>query len=385
MSRSQSEERVSLTVKAADRITEIFLIDSEFQRVDSGIGKLETELIPGIYKARFRAGQTQMDQFIEVEAGSGSKTFTGPPVEFATSAPLPQTSSNRQVHQDAAQERSQTVNLIKGIGSELYLFISSLSDEPSQPWLGVSLHDTKGNLIARAEEGECDTNKGFCALNIEVDPGTYRLRVEEEPGEIYEMFVVTVAGWQTQVFALEEDAWLPGIDASRAALTTASIFMAQEGKGFEPTNPVTRQTELIRLGLLNGRHLLSQDTAMLLLKEQELNPMLIILASHLLMQQNSTDYPLVNNILEDLKEPLLFHPDIQALLLHKKTIDSKFILGFPSPPMLSSSWQCIVQATNLGRAVMPQCSLSEQVAGGILNTSLWLIHRLPGQDKQFCY
>ena len=384
MSESQSEERISLIIKAADSITEIFLVDNNFQRVDSGIGQLETVVIPGIYKARFRAGQHQVDQFIAVEAGAVSKTVSGPPVEFATSAPLPQTSSNRQVHQDAAQEYSQTINLIKGNGSELYLFIRSLADEPSRPWLGVSLHDTKGNLLARAVEGTCDAQNGFCALNIEVNPGTYRLRVEEEPGEIYEMFVVTAAGWQTQVFALAEDAWLPGIDACRAALPTASVFMAEAGKGFDPSNPVNRQTDLIRQGLLNGRHTLSQDTAKLLLKAQGQNPMLVILALHLLMQQDVTDYESINNILENIENPLVFHPDIQALLLHKKTIDSQFILGFPSPPMLSSSWQFIVQANSLRRAVMPQYSLSEQVADGILNTSLWLIHRLTGQDKQFC-
>jgi len=381
MSKLQSEKRVNLTVKAADCMTEIFLVDSGFQRVDSGIGLLETQVVPGIYKARFRAGQTQIDKIIAVEAGSENKTFTGPAVEFITPVPLPQTSGNRRIHQDTAQKFSHTISLKKGNGSQFYLFIRGLSEEASRPWLGVSLHNINGNLLARAEQGKCDAENGFCALNIEVDPGTYRLRVEEEPGEIYEMFVVTAAGWQTQVFALAEDAWLPGIAACRAALPTASVFMVREGTGFDPSSPVVRQIELIRLGLLNGRKILTKNAAENLLQERDLNPMLVLFATHLLMRQTSVDYPLVSRILESLQRPLFFHSDIQAVHLCQEVGKFENPPDFSSPPMLTSSWQLILQADRQGKAVIPQGSLSEQIAEGVLNTSLWLIHRLAGPDR----
>ncbi len=190
MNRSQSNDQISLTVRAADILTEIFLVDSGFQRIASDVGQLETKVEAGIYKARFRVGQRQVDQLIAVEAGAGSLVVDGPAVEFASPAPLPQTVTHRKMHQEAAQDFSCAVHLNKGSGSQLYLFIRGLEESAPAPWTGVSLHDLDGNWLAGPEQGECNREKSFFALNLEVDPGIYRLRVEEEPGEIYEMFVM---------------------------------------------------------------------------------------------------------------------------------------------------------------------------------------------------
>lgn len=385
MSESQSEgpqpaKLIDLTIRAADSMTEIFLVDSGFQRIAGDVGLLKTEVPPGIYKARFRAGQSQTDRFIEIEEGSQPVVLDGPAVEFVTPVPLPQTVSNRAVHQAAAEKFSRTVTLSPGSGSQLYLFIRELSEEPARPWLDVSLHDINGNLLVRAEQGECDRKNGFCALNLELDPSTYRLRVEEEPGEIYEMFIVTVAGWQTQVFALAEEAWLPGIDACRAALPTAAVLMAKQGKGFDPADVAVRQTELIRLGLLNSRKLLTEDVAKNLLQEKTLNPMAIIFAAHLLLRDNFDNSELLAELTARIRESFLVHPDVRAVQLHPEAGDNQSLSDFPTPPMLHSSQQCIVQATARGESVIPHDSLSERITDGVLKTSLWLIHRLDSAD-----
>ncbi len=377
MNGSQSKDRIRLTVKAADMMTEIFLVDSQFQRLASNVGQLETQVKPGIYKARFRSGQSQKDQLIEVKAGVGSMVFDGTAVEFSSPVPLAQTMNTS--HQDVAVQFSRTVSLQQGSGSQLYLFIRNPAESTTSPWLGVSLHDIEGNLLAAPNQGECDSGNGFFALNLEVNPGTYRLRVEEEPGEVYEMFVVTVAGWQTQVFAVAEEAWLPGVDACRAALPTASVLMAKKGKGFDPADSTARQTELLRLGLMNGREVLTEAAVRAMLEEQSLNPMLAIFAAHFLMRQYPAAAVLTTELLKKLNQNVIAHPDLQALMLQQ---EPGVRPAFPDPPMLHSSWQCIDQAVERRKAIVPPGSLTDQISNGLTKTSLWLMHRLDTQQNE---
>jgi len=213
-------------------------------------------------------------------------------------------------------------------------------------------------------------------LHLEVDPGTYRLRVEEEPGEFYEMFIRTVAGWQTQVFALSEAAWLPDVNAYRAALPSASVLMAEAGQGFDAGNEIARQAELLRLSLLHGRKVVTEVAVSGLLKEERLNPMQVIFAAHSLSGQGSAgvvDVTSLSALLKKLPADFLEHPDLEALMLpHEAAMRPVF----PAPPMLRSSWDRIAQAVGQRKAIVPPGSLTAQIAGGVLTTSLWLVHRL---------
>ncbi|MCW5208814.1 hypothetical protein VU10_01110, partial [Desulfobulbus sp. US1] len=53
---------------------------------------------------------------------------------------------------------------------------------------------------------------------------------------------------------------------------------------------------------------------------------------------------------------------------------------FPAPPMLRSSWDRINQAVEQRKVIIPPGSLTAQIAGGLLATSLWLIHRLDSME-----
>lgn len=372
MSRSPSEGQIALTVRAADRLSEIFLADSRFELVASGVGSVEAKVGPGLYKARFRCGQTQTDSLIEVEAGAENKLVVGPKVQFATPLPLPDTITWRQEHEEAARKLSRSAGLKKGGSSGIFLCCRGLSEEASRPWTGMSLHDLSGKLLAEAAQGECDVQSGFFALNLEVDPGTYRLQVEEEPGEIYEMFVVTLAGWQTQVFALAENAWLPGVDACRAALPTTSVLMAELGKGFDPADAAVRQTELLRLGLLHGRKILTEAGVKELLAGPTLNPMTAIFAVHLLLRQEESA-ALAAEMAVHIASPLAAHPDIRAAVL--PIIKAAEPPVFPNPPMLSCSWQLIMQAVGKEQAEIPPGTLNDQLRTSALGTALWLMQR----------
>jgi hypothetical protein len=387
-----SEQQIRLTVRAHDHLSEIFLVNSQFQRIAADVGKLEALVSPGIYKARFRIGQKQVDQLIEVrpDTGPGPLEVDGTPVDFSSPVPLAGIGTDRDVHRNAAEEFSRSAAEQKGEGSWLFLFIRetvesasvSATVSGSVPWEGVTLHNLDGTLLAEPSQGTCDQENGFSVLHLEVDPGTYRLRVEEEPGEFYEMFIRTVAGWQTQVFALSEAAWLPDVNAYRAALPSASVLMAEAGQGFDAGNEVTRQTELLRLSLLHGRKVVTEAAVSGLLKEERLNLMQVIFAAHSLSRQRNagvvgvTDVAGVTSLsalLKKLPADFFEHPDFEALMLHQEAAMRPV---FPAPPMLRSSWDCIAQAVEQRKAIVPPGSLTAQIAGGVLTTSLWLVHRL---------
>ena len=383
-----SERQIRLTVRAHDSLSEIFLVNSRFQLIAADVGKLEALVAPGIYKARFRIGQKQVDQLIEVYPGAGPLEINGTPVDFSSPVPLAGIDTDWEVHRNAAEEFSRSAAEQKGECSWLFVFIResvesalvSATVPGSVPWEGVTLHNLDGTLLAEPSQGICDQENGFFALHLEVDPGTYRLRVEEEPGESYEMFIRTAAGWQTQVFALSEEAWLSDVDAYRPALPSASVLMAEAGQGFDAGNEIARQVELLRLGLLHGRKVVTEAAVASLLKEERLNPMQVILAAHSLSGQGGTgvvDVTSLAALLKKLSADFFEHPDLQALMRHQA---AEMRPVFPAPPMLRSSWDRIAQAVEQRKVIIPPGSLTAQIAGGLLTTSLWLIHRLDSME-----
>lgn len=385
MQKLSSEQQIRLTVRAHDRLSEIFLVDSQFQKIAAAVGQLEAWVTPGIYKARFRIGQKQVDQLIEVQPGAGTLAIDGIPVDFSSPVPLAGIDTDRAIHQKAAEKISRSAGAKKGTGSWLFLFIRESVTSDSVPWEGVSLHDLDGTLLAEPSQGTCDQENGFFALHLEVDPGTYRLRVEEEPGEFYEMFLQTLAGWQTQVFALSQAAWLPEVNAYRAALPSAAVLMAEAGQGFAANSEIARQVELLRLSLLHGRKVVTETALADLLKEEHLNPMQVIFAVHSLYslsgQENAgiaggagaADIASLSALLKKLPADFYEHPDLQALMLDQKDAMRPI---FSAPPMLRSSWDRIALAVEQRKAIVPPGSLAAQIAGGLLTTSLWLVHRL---------
>ncbi|MCI5148257.1 MAG: hypothetical protein D3916_02455 [Candidatus Electrothrix sp. MAN1_4] len=265
-----------------------------------------------------------------------------------------------------------------GVGAWLFLFIREIAgfevtaEGEAAPWAGITLHDLDGTLVAEPGLGICDQENGYFGLHLEVDPGIYRLRVEEEPGEFYEIFVRTVAGWQTQVFAVSEAAWLPDVAAHRAALPSAAVLMVEAGQGFDAENTTSRQVELLRLGLLHGRQVVTETVVSDLLKQEHLNPMQAILVAHSLSRQGKLDVVLLTALLKKLPAECVEHPDFQALMLNKLR-DERPV--FSAPPMLRFSWDCIVKAVEQRKVIVPPGSLAAQLADGVIKTSLWLVHR----------
>jgi hypothetical protein len=385
MKKSPYENKIEITVQAPDRGTEIFMVDSGLHRIASGVGIIKKSVSPGIYKVRFRSGESQMDKLIEVKSNMESLKIDGPSVQFSSAAPIDETSTDLEYHKKAAREISlSAAHGRPGRGSELFVFVRNLLPNAStEPWEGLSIHKIDGELLAKLSDGLCNTKEQCGGLNIEVDPGLYRIRVETGKLGTYEMFAVALSGWQTQYFALTEDFSTPDAQMRRASLRSSSILMAPRGKGFNPRSEYTRLAELFRIALQSGRNVLSGKDMIRFLKEKCNNPMLLIFGAHLLIRLRPINHELVDKVIGDFEQRFGIHPDVSALSLRPGAGTPASDLAFPEPPMLRSSWDLIVRGSRRRMRLVPPDSVSDKVAEGLLTTTPWLLHRLGQEDARY--
>ena len=80
----QEEELVEVIVDADDPSTEIFIIDGNFNRIDNGLGRLEVDLPPGLYKVKFKAGSLIEELFMTLEPGIRSMHVPAPEMAFSS-------------------------------------------------------------------------------------------------------------------------------------------------------------------------------------------------------------------------------------------------------------------------------------------------------------
>jgi hypothetical protein len=378
MSNLRSESKVSLSAIAPEPTTEIFVVDSSFRRVASGLGRLETDVEPGIYKVRFRSGPKQRDELVEVVSGQPSVHVTTGPLGFSSAAPINDTRTSREYHQYSASVESLNVHQHLGKGSQLFVYTRDLLKESTDvPWTGVSIHDVAGNLIAEMKDGIVDTQYKFAALNIELDPGTYRLRVESGALGTFEMFLITSADWQTQVFLMAADFQAGDRTARRAALKTASISMNRLGNGFQPGDDKFRLAELARQGLATGRNVVNRESLSELLWGKYENPMMGIYGGHLLLLSHRPNHELIEEVVSNLDKLLGAHADVESLKLRSGGMRTYERLKLPTPPMQFSSWDLIVKQSFKRLGTVPQDSVTASLADGLLSSTPWLLHRLP--------
>ncbi len=398
MPNSDAIPRLPLRILAADEGTEIFLVDAAFQRLASALGELRAEVEPGIYKARFRSGDTMADQLVEVPPrlppGQSEILVRGEPLHFASALPLPDTRTSHEYHQAAWSHAWDPPDLSLGSGSLLFVLARDAEKRPGEwsnhvPWQGLTLCDLDGRvLLDFAEAPRRDADLAYASAGIQVDPGTYVLRVDTELNGILEMPLVASPDWQTQValrsrtLSRRRSGFSPGGRGSRsvrrADLADATVLMGRPGYRADPSGQQDRLTELARLGLIQGRATLRPDDLRSMLWAKFENPMLGIYGAHLLMQDGERDMDLLHEVVGNLESLLGGHPDVAALRLALTRHDGQAVpsgLRFDTPPMLVRGWQLVVEASLDRPDLVPGDSFAGRVAGNLVSGSHWLIWR----------
>ncbi len=373
---ASSEDMAPLIVRAADAATEIFLVDASFRRQAKGVGELRTQVTPGIYKLRFRAAQTQVDRLIMVESGQETRIEQAP-VPFVTAIPLDNTADTNPSHQLLVQEvTASPARRSLGIGAKLCVFARDASPLAICDWSRLTIHRLDGVPIADIADAPTEATSDIALLSLEVDPGTYRLRVSGTNSPPYECFLPLVRGWQTLIFMhsdeLQENK--PSIRIPR--LADASVTMLRIGKTFDPTSAALRLSEQLRYNLECGRDILTDRVITDTLNAASKHPMLALYAAHLLIRKHPIDHLTVEHIVDGLQASLGVLPDVGALLLRPGSGTLPKALRFETPPLLRSSWNLIVEASRRRMSLVPLGSLSAQVGEALIRHPLWLLNGL---------
>jgi hypothetical protein len=392
MSKSESTPAKVTLVVTADPGTEIFIIDHSFKLVERGFGSMSRDLEPGVYKIKFRAGSLTKEVNQVIEPSPGKVVVHSPPMAFSSAAPL---SSTRKIHEyqrDAAAQLSTSVQKSFGSGGQLFVFARTWTESSAEsagiqtvslpaghnPAATLTLHDRDGHLMLdfenAARQGDLNRQDPWAALNIDVDPGTYRLRIQIPELGALEQAVVVSPRWQTQVFLLQRNYGTADQPAFRPDLGHASILLSRIGNGFDPSSEEFRLVELARIALCSRRtfvpsHLLDQ-----MLDAKFENPTLGIFAAHALVADPAADATRrLKLILQNLTRMLGRHPDVDALHLHIGEAADKFNESFQSPPMLQSSWSIVVKKALDYPSLIRRGSLSARISSYLWGEGPWLI------------
>lgn len=378
---TEQPKQVHLHVEGSDPEMEIFLIDGQFQLVARSVGRLDVDVEPGIYKIKCRTGAVTNEQFVIVQ--DDPITMALPRLQFASPAPLGETSKTHEYQMQAAAMQSKFAHVTSGQGSWIFVFVrdwtaKGTSSRKQNPAKGLFLEDENGNLVADLGLASVSDISGdpWAACNVAVNPGIYRLRLEFTPVEGQtdsglEQAIVASPDWQTQVFLLQGAYGLRATDWA-PDLAGGAILQSRGAGGFDPARADFRQTELARLGLTNRRQVVSQEVRDMLRWKVD-NPMLGIFGAHLLLMSRQLDEDLFRTVVQNLRRLLgegVEHPDVEALALH---LESTGPYQFKSPPMLRRSWSLIVDATADRPFLIAPDSLAAKIWNRLWSAEPWLI------------
>lgn len=406
MSRSKSGKKAAFIASAGDIASEIFVIDSQFRRVASGVGRLETPLPPGIYKVKVRTGRNSQEKYLEVLEGKPPDPMVFEPASFASPAPLNQTAKTHEYHVAArGPSRNPPRDIGKGTGGSLFILARDWSGKddirlrnPSlaHPAHGLKVRNADGSLLAdlqslsqdNLKEARRDARKPkadrekidpWAACHVALEPKPYLLSLETPSGHL-EQTVVVSSGWQTQVY-LTQSAYIPGHDDLLPDLPRASIQMTRPGAAPPDDDSQKRLVELARLGLTDRRDVVSDALLNEILFGKFENPMLGILGAHILLRRKKPDLKSLRTIVKNLRNLLGkgTHPDVEALALR---LDGRSAYEFSVPPMLRRSWKILIPRTVSRPELIPSESLAARVAHLMWAGEPWLLWMRPASIEK---
>ena len=384
MSDSPKRPSVPITIRAGDPGTEIFLIDSDLQRIAQAVGVLNTEQPAGLYQVKLRAGTSIQEDLIKVAKTPFEKSY--PPLAISSPVPLKDTTKTHEFHVHNAEVHSKVQHVDKGSGSFIYIFARDWTSKTPGEGKTVSsepyVHPAKGlKLIDKAGVELVDfENKStaelcwdpWAACNVKIDPGSYILQLHSPDGSVWERTLVASPNWQTQCFLLQRCFG----ESKGPDLAGATVLTRRPDLGFSTGDSELRLVELARLALINERPILSNEVEDLLTRKFD-NPMLGIFGAHLLIELEQSrglayEAGLLEHVVEKLRHLLQEpHPDVEALAY--KAGLQKPDYKFEMPPMIRRSWALMTHASAEKGDVIPPDSLNTRIYDRILSAEPWLV------------
>ena len=376
------DKRTFAATLQANAGTEIVVTDGKRAKLAAGAGTLRIELPPGVYKARFKAGGRFEDRLFEM-AGE-DVVVQGPRLKIDSPAPLGNSGNTHEYHEAIARGIKDLPALKCGDGCELAILVRDSLKLPNRgasgaPWTGLTLQDMNGRVQADLSiDGLRDSNLGFGAIRVEVDPGTYLLTQRSDGGTTVQMPIVAIPQWRSTLFADCTRSGEPRV----ADLYGASIIMCRPFESFQPTDENLWLAELAKQSLAMGRASVDAAGMSGLLHEKFDNPLLGILAAHVLLLEKKPRIPLIATVVGNMERLLPGHPDLFAL---RAWLAGHGACEFPtlpmrSPPMLRASWDILLDASFDHPRLLPPNAEWVGFAAGLSSSAVWFAWRREDTD-----
>lgn len=386
-----SDFKASVNIEVVDRAATLEILDGGFQVVAQGFGSLEAELAPGLYKARASVGGAVQEQLFAVEEGVSPAPVRLDPVRFASPVPLNDTTTSHEYHQAAVAEALYEPPLMLGMGAGLLLSLRDPSEAPftrtpltrpayERSFDGFRLLDAFGHLLIDYDQAaRRNPDYGYAVRNAELDPRGYILQYARNGQQSVARPLLLVPGWSTQVFILVEaqgETDLP----MRPNLADCAVQMTPLGYSGYPREAYFRMTEIARQSLLQGRNIVAREVMNTLLHDKFGNPVLGLLAAHLLLLDAEPRMNLLHIVLGNLGAMLgPDFPDLIALRLRLHQIEHpeqpSLDQQAPFPPLLKASWDILARQAAQDDAFFPADSLCRQMADRVVDNGVWLAWR----------
>jgi len=372
MSRSDSKRK--LRVSSEDSGVQITVLNQMLEPVAWGVQKVEVELAPGLYEARFAAGSSVRERLVALKSGPDPEVIHQEPIAFASAAPLLHTRTVVPEQSNAAARLSRQIHRRLGRGGRLLVFVRD-RDLRARTSLahGLALLGADGEVGSIEADGERGggpdrEHPPWAACSYELAAGSWRLRCAAPHVGAVEQTVVVCHAWQTQVF-LERRRSHSG-RARLPELSDASVLMAKTRDGFEPDLTEMRAAELARQSLRDGRAAVPASDLRAMVYGKRRNPMLAIYGAHLMIREAEPDRQFVRRVTNNLRRLVGDHPDVRALTLwHSPDED---VGDFADPPMLMSSWAILMKAARRRPDLIPDGSLSASIDRRVIAAGPWL-------------
>jgi hypothetical protein len=385
--------RTRVTIEVPDFATGLVLVDAKLKTVAKGYGRIVVDLEPGVYKARSRVGASAVERVFSVDGDASDATVTLSPVSFASPLPLNFTSTSHEHHQAAVADamNSTSTPRVLGHGGELLLFVRDPMKTSTDAIPGnigqyrelltsVSVLQTDGTMLAHVNGfGTVSEDLGYATLCVQLAPGSYVLALGPTGARPRFQSFFVAAGWRTEIFVsvARENGNSDFISLDAADL---AIVMSPVGRPFSASDLHYRLYEVARQALVRGRRVLEHDALTTFVAHGEENPMLALLAAHLMLLEPTVDSVLLRKATNDLSRWLGADcADVMALrfklrmLERKATKPRRVKRAIAAPPMLYSSWSLIMSLdTEFAVPLLGQDDLAYRVASDIAISGPWL-------------
>jgi V8-like Glu-specific endopeptidase len=351
----------------------VLLIDGQQQLVTRNIQQIKVDVLPGIYTARVRIGNSLCDKHIVVRPNEPYSEVLDPPL-ISSAIPLDGSTKSHEYHQSAVSgaEAADTVLHADGKSGILVVLREWTPGGKGRRHCGslapaLTLCAADGSHIHSLNTSTTDTSETDRAIaqGVRVREGFYRLTCRLGDA-ICEMPIFALADWQTQIYLLSQ----PTPQGLAPDFNRASILWAKSGAGFDPTRADLKVLEAVRAAAESGRHFLTDKGLTDMLYKKFDNPMLGLISAHALLQRNAIAPELLSEVTENLEQMLGPIPDVIAL---KLTVDPKAEAPpVEWPPILRWSWQLLLQQSVDRPDLIRRHSLAEQVGSHLAGDGIWV-------------